>query len=281
MTIRIVTDSVCDIPPETAKELQITVIPAYLNIGDESYLDGIELTHQEFYERLPSLSVMPTTAAPAPGTFAEAYERLGAEGATEILSIHIASSLSGILNAARIGAQSIDSVRVELFDSQQITMGLGLLVITAAEGAAAGDSMDQIVSRLNDLVNRTYVFGLLDTLDYLRKGGRVNWTSYGIGTLLRIKPLLQIHMGQVQMLERVRTSGKAFLRFLEVASELAPFERMTLLHTHAEKSRLDELYEKTRYLFPGGQSPLMVEITPALGVHLGPKGLGIAGITKN
>lgn len=281
MTIRIVTDSVCDIPQETAKELEITVVPAYINIGNESYLDGIELTHREFYEQLPSLAVMPTTAAPAPGKFTQEYEKLAAEGATEILSIHIASSLSGMLNAARIGAQSADSVRVELFDSRQITMGLGLLVITAAESAKAGDSMAQIISRLNELVNRTYVFGLLDTLEYLRKGGRVNWTSYGIGTLLRIKPLLQIHMGQVQMLEKVRTASKAFLRFLEVASELAPFEKMTLLHTHAEQSRLDELCERTRYLFPEGQSPLMVEINPALGVHLGPRGLGIAGITKN
>ena len=130
MAIRIVTDSTSDIPAETVAKLNITVIPAYINIKDGSFLDGVDITREEFYKQLPLYKSFPTTAAPSPGTFTETYERLAIEGATEILSIHLATSLSGLLNAARVGAEATDAVSVKLFDSQQLTMGLGLQVIT-------------------------------------------------------------------------------------------------------------------------------------------------------
>ena len=281
MTIRIVTDSVSDIPQATSEAYGITVVPAYVNIGDKSYLDGVELSRREFYEGLPHYSSPPTTAAPAPGSFTEVYDRLAAEGASQILSIHVSSSLSGILNAARLGSEATDSVEVELFDSQQLTMGIGLLAITAAEGARAGRSMNEILAVLKEKVERTYVLGLLDTLEYLRRGGRVNWAAFGIGTLLRIKPLLQVHMGDVKMLEKIRTSKRALNRFLELASELGPLENIALLHTHVGQQRLQEFQQQTRFLVPEGIEPLTVELTPALGAHLGPDGLGIACITRN
>jgi DegV family protein with EDD domain len=281
MTIQIVTDSVSDIPQSTSEAYGITVVPAYVNIGDKSYLDGVDLSRREFYEGLPHYSTAPTTAAPAPGTFTEVYDRLAAEGASQILSIHVSSSLSGILNAARLGSEATELVEVELFDSQQLTMGLGLLAITAAEGARAGRSMNEIVATLKEKVERTYVLGLLDTLEYLRRSGRVNWAAFGIGTLLRIKPLLQVYKSDVKMLEKVRTSRRALNRFLELASELGPLENISLLHTHVGRQRLQEFQQQTRFLVPEGIEPLIVELTPALGAHLGPDGLGIACITRN
>ncbi|UCG23060.1 MAG: DegV family protein [Chloroflexota bacterium] len=277
--IGIVTDSTCDIPPETAAELGIVVVPAYVNIGEESYLDGVELSRQEFYEQLPSYARPPTTAAPPPGAFASAYEQLADRGDDEILSIHIASSLSGMLNAARLGAQDAARVQVTLYDSQQLTMGLGLLAILAAKEAAAGCTMDEIVATLDERVKRTYILGVLDTLEYLRRSGRVNWAQFGIGTLLRIKPLVYVHMGQVEMPEKVRTSKRALTRMLELALALGPLEDLALLHTHGSDEEIRAFREKTAFLNPEGPSPLAVELTPAIGAHLGPGGLGIACIT--
>lgn len=280
-TIRIVTDSTSDIPPSTAAEHDIVVVPAYVNIGEESYLDGIELTRHDFYERLPSYSQVPTTAAPPPGAFKQTYEELAVQGVTEILSIHVASSLSGMLNAARVGAEGARGVEVTLFDSQQLTMGLGLLAISAAKQAANGKTIAEIVAFLKERVKRTYLLGVLDTLEYLRRGGRVNWAQFGIGTLLRIKPLFFVHMGQVDMPERVRTSKQAVARMLQLAADLAPLEDLALLHSHASETEIAAFREKTSFLHPEGPPPLAVELTPALGVHIGPGAIGIACVSAH
>ena len=248
--IGIVTDSTCDIPEETAAELGIAVVPAYVNVGEESFLDGVELSRQEFYEQLPSYVQPPTTAAPPPGAFTSTYEQLAEQDVTEILSIHVASSLSGMLNAARLGAQDAAGVNVTLFDSQQLTMGLGLLTVLAAKEAAAGRTMDEIVAILDERVKRTYILGVLDTLEYLRRSGRVNWAQFGIGTLLRIKPLLYVHMGQVEIPERVRTRKRAMARFLELAAGLGPLEDLALLHTHGSDQEIRDFREKTAFLNP-------------------------------
>jgi DegV family protein with EDD domain len=275
MTIKIVTDSTCDIPEPAAAAHGITIIPAYINIGDKSYLDGVELTRQQFYEGLPGYDRPPTTAAPATGSFTEIYQRLAAEGATEILSIHVAGSLSGMLNAARLGAEAAEGIRVELFDSCQLTMGLGLLAIHAAEQAAAGCTMAEIVASLNERVGRTYVFAVLDTLEYLRRSGRVNWAQFGLGTLLRIKPLLRVHSGEVEMLEKIRTHHRAIERLLELVAELGPLEQIAVLHTH-NPAGAEQLRQQASHLFPAGSIPLTVEVTPAIGTHVGPGGLGFA-----
>jgi DegV family protein with EDD domain len=279
MTIRVVTDSTCDIPEELKAEYGIIVIPATINIGDKSYLDGIELTRAALYEGLPHYEHHPTTAVPAPGTFTEAYNQLASKGVTEILSIHVASSLSGMLNAARVGAEEAVDVKVTLFDSEQLTMGLGLMAIAAARLAKDGAKMDDIVTMLESRLARTYVFGLLDTLEYLRRSGRVSWAIFGIGTILRIKPLLKVHRSDVEMLDRVRTSRKALDRFMELVSDFAPFEDMAILHTHS-LDKLDMFKERVQFLIPEGQDAPAVELTPALGVHLGPNGLGLAFTTS-
>ena len=277
MSIRVVTDSTCDIPEATATEHGITVVPAFVNIGDKSYLDGVELSRLDFYKGLPDYQDHPTTAAPAPGAFTETYNRLAEEGATDIISIHIASSLSGILNAARIGAAETEQINVTFVDSKQLTMGLGLLAITAAQAASEGRTVAEIVSLIEQKIPQTYVFGLLDSLEYLRRSGRLSWAEFRFGTLLNIKPMVRVHTGNVEMLEKVRTSKRALARMIELVENLGSLEQMSLLHI-GNGARLEAFVQQTQRLHPSDKNPMTVELTPALGAHIGPGGLGIACI---
>jgi DegV family protein with EDD domain len=279
MTIRVLTDSTCDIPAETAAQYGIVIVPAYINIDDESYLDGVELSRTQFYEQLPGYQSPPTTAAPASGTFAEAYKKLAEEGAAAIISIHVATSLSGVLNAARLGTEMVeDVVPVTLFDSMQLSMGLGLLAITAAKAAAAGKTTAEIIAMLEERRSRTHVFAQLDTLEYLRRSGRVNWAEFGIGTLLQIKPLVHVYNGEVEMRDKIRTSKRAMAQMIQYAAELGPLESIALLHT-AATDKLEMFRQQTRHLYPSEETPLVVEVTPAIGAHIGPGALGIACVT--
>lgn len=275
MTIRIVTDSTSDLSESLAAEHGVVVLPAYVNVGEESYLDRVELSRREFYERLPSLPEPPTTAAPAVGAFTEAYEKLAAEGATEILSIHLSATLSGMLNAARLGAQATDAVQVTLFDSRQISMGLGLLALTAAQDATAGRAMEEITAALERRIGHTHVFAMLDTLEYLRRSGRVSWATFGVGTLLRIKPLLHVFDGDVEMIERVRTHSRAVRRLIEHVEALGPLERLVVLHTRNPEGA-ESLGEEAQHLFPAQDDLPPVEVTPTIGAHVGPGALGFA-----
>jgi len=278
MSIKIVTDSACDVPPAIAAELDITVVPVYINVGEQSYLEGIELAREEFYRNLAIYDPYPTTAAPATGAFAEVYERLTAAGATRILSIHLASSLSATYNAARLGAEVAESAPVTLFDTEQITLGAGLLVLTAAEAAAAGCSIDEILAMLKERVARTRVFGMLDTLESLRRSGRVSWAQFGLGTLLQIKPVMMIWKGEVEVVARVRTSKRSMQQMLQMLEAYSPFERLAVIHVDAAVSA-KQLRERAEHLFPAGSDLLTTEITPAIGTHLGLGAVGFACIS--
>lgn len=280
MSIRVVTDSTSDLPPELAEEYRITVLPSYVNVGDKSYLDLVELSREAFYKQLPNYEQPPTTAAPAVGAFTEAYERLAEEGASEVLSIHVASNLSGMLNSARLGGLATEKIPVTLFDSRQLSMGLGLLAVVAAKAAAAGQTMEEIVAMLDKLVPRTHVFAALDTLTYLRRSGRVSWAEFSVGTLLRIKPLLHVHEGNVRSLEKVRTYSRAVNQLIEHVTELAPLEQVALIHT-SNPEGVAKLRAQARHLFPEGEEPVAVEVTPAIGSHVGPGALGFALITAS
>lgn len=275
MTIRIVTDSTCDLPPDLAADHEITVLPTYINVGRESFLDGVDLTRAEFYERLPRYQSAPTTAAPPVGEFAAAYEKLAGEGAGAVLSIHLASALSGVLNAARLGAEAAADINVTVFDSQQISMGLGFLALTAARAAQTGATMDEIVATLQDTVNRVHVFAALDTLEYLRRSGRVSWPEFGLGTLLRIKPLVHVHEGQVHSLERVRTQSRALNHLMDHVGDLGPLRELALLHT-ANPEGAERLRGQAAGLIPTNYDPVAVEVTPTIGAHVGPGALGFA-----
>jgi len=277
MTLKIVTDSACDVPEALARELDITIVPVYINVGGKSYLEGIELKRQAFYENLPGYHPYPTTAAPAAGTFTETYERLAAEGATEILSIHIASSLSATYNAARLGAAATE-VPVTLFDTQQITLGAGLLVLAAAEAAAAGQTLNEVTDMLTAAVTRTRVFGMIDNLDSLRRSGRVNWAQFGLGTLLQIKPVMMIRAGEISIAARVRTRKRSLRHMVEMVAEFQPFERLAIIHVHAPAAA-DALRQQAAHLLTENE-PLIAEITPAIGIHLGLGAVGFAAVSR-
>ena len=280
MTIKIVTDSACDVPPELAEKLGITIVPVYLNIGERSYLEGAEMTREQFYSRLSSFSEYPTTAAPAVGTFTELYEQLTQAGATQILSMHIAHDLSATYNAARVGAVAADSAPVTLFDTRQITLGAGLLVLLAAEAAAAGRTIAEIMAMLNEKVSRTRVFGMIDSLESLHRSGRVSWAQFGIGTLLQIKPIMMIADGVISAAAKVRTRQRALSQMLKMVTEMAPFERLAIIHVNAQEAA-EELYQLSSSLFStfSEAAPMIQSITPAVGTHLGVGSVGFAAIS--
>jgi DegV family protein with EDD domain len=273
MSIRMVTDSTCDLPESVVAYHGIIVMPLFINIGDQSYLDGVELSRQEFYRGLPDWESLPTTAAPGPEVFRQAYERLADEGATEVLSIHISISLSAVLNSARLGAKETDAVPVTVFDSRQLSLGTGFLVQAAAKAAAEGYSMDEIIALLEEQISRTHVFAALDTLEFLRRSGRMNRAMAGLGTVLQIKPILKMYDGNPTA-ERVRTRKRAIERLISLLNDLVPLERVALVHTHAP-DRAEDLRQRVQHLLPEGEIP-SVDITPVIGAHIGPGALGFA-----
>lgn len=273
MSIKIVTDSTCDLPPEVIAQYGITVVPLYINIGSHGYLDGVELTRQEFYERLPTYSPFPTTAVPSPEMFCRAYDKAAAEGATEVLSIHISISLSSTVNSVRLCAQEISSIPVTVYDSKQLSLGTGFLVVRAAQAAAEGRSMSEIIEILEEQTARTHVFAALDTLEYLKRSGRMNGAVAGLGNLLQIKPLLKMNNGN-PIVERVRTNNGATQRLITLLGELAPLEQVAIVHTHAPE-KAENLLRQAKHLLPQSQV-LSVDITPVIGANIGPGAAGFA-----
>lgn len=278
MTIRIVTDSTCDLPQELADELGITVIPCYLNIAGKSYLDGVEMTRERFYQELPTYDPFPTTSSPGTGVFVNAYDRLASEGADHVLSIHIASKLSGVLNAANAAAQSTSSVHVSVFDSGQLTLGLGLMAAAAARWAKLGHSLEEILASLHDMAQRTWSYAAVDTLEYLRRGGRVSRLEAAVGSLLRLKPLLIQHLGET-IPEKVRTTRRMFERVIQLAGQLGPLQQVGLVYTDRPEPAQD-LLAMAQHLIPEGTEVITGSVTPAIGAHIGPGGVGFTVVTQ-
>ena len=187
MTVRIVTDSTCDLPAEVVAQYGIYVVPLYINIGSKDYLDGVDISREEFYRKLPTYPVQPTTAVPSPQKFHAVYEALADEGASEVLSIHISTALSAVVNVAQLAAKETTSTTVTVFDSRQLSLGMGFQAETAAKLAQAGCSVAEILVSLNDQIKRTHVAAALDTLQFLRRSGRMNSVISTIGELLQIK----------------------------------------------------------------------------------------------
>ena len=279
MNIRIHVDSTCDVPPDLVERLGIAVVPVYINVGDKSYLDGVDLTRHEFYENLPGYDTFPTTAAPAPGAFTVAYQALVDDGATEIISLHLATKLSNTLNAARLGSEDVEGARITMWDTEQLAMGSGLQAIVAAEAAADGKSMQEILTLLQEKREKTRVFAMLDTLEYLRRSGRVSWTEFGLGTLMRIKPIVQVYDGEVSVIEKVRTSKRALPRLVQLVESYGPLDRIAIEYAGnletAERLRLEG-----KDLFPPDAEITFMELTPAIGSHAGPGVVGLGFIAK-
>lgn len=279
MKIKVVTDSTNDLPPEIIEQYGITVIPMYINIGDQGFQDGIDITRQEFYNRLPSIDPFPTTAAPGIEQFTAVYTRLMESGADQILSIHISSSLSAVMDIARTAAEQFSGIPVTVYDSDQLSLGTGFQVQTAAQAAENGLPMEEILAILKDQSSRSYVFAALDTLEFLKRGGRMNSVMAGLGSLLQIKPILTMHEGKPGA-ERVRTKERALQRLIEMTAELGELEQLALVHTNAGEEA-DVLWQQAKHLSPDLVTPLSVDVTPVLGAHLGPGAVGFACTSRN
>ena len=273
--VKIVTDSTCDLPISLIEEYDILVVPCYVNVNGTSYLDGIELSRESFFKLLPAANPLPTTSAPGMNAFINAYQKLADEGADGIISIHISETLSNINNVAQIAADSFEAVPVRVIDSGQLSMGLGLLALVGAKLAKAGASLDEVEAAILKKKPLTNAFAQLDTLQYLRRGGRLSFAMHGIGNLLEIKPITKMSNG-ISGVEMKRTRKKAHQRLLEIAKDLGPAEMVGIVHADAYQNALnvrDELQE----IWPG-IDPFISYVTPAIGAHVGPGTICIVSI---
>ncbi|UCF61032.1 MAG: DegV family protein [Anaerolineaceae bacterium] len=278
MTIKIVTDSTSDLSQTIADQHDITIVPLYINFGDQSYLDGVELTREEFYKMLPDHPTPPSTSVPSVEMFQNIYQKLSAEGADQILSIHIAGSLSATADIAQSTLETLTDVPVTVFDAGQISLGTGLLAIAAAQAAVSGMTMEEIVSMLKDKALRTYSFAALDTLEYLRRSGRASRFRSTVGSLLSIKPLLSMHNGKMDV-DRVRTEKGAIEWLMDHLANLHPFEEIALIHTNAP-DKVEAFRQRAHPFLPSGKEPIIAEVTPIIGTHVGPGAVGFSCISK-
>jgi len=276
--VRIVTDSTADIPAGLAAELGITVVPCVVYIGQETLRDGVDLTPEAFFDKLAHSSELPRTSQPPVASFVTAYRRLlEAEGCAGIVSIHIALTLSGTLNSAWAAVQTLDDpTRVHVIDSGQLSMGLGWAVVEMARLAQAGATLAEIQHNTPALLARLRTVAMIDTLENLRKGGRISLLSAALGTALQIKPLLVVRNGEVSALDRVRTRSKALKRLEGVVRDWGPLAEMAVLHTGAQ-NLAQALAENLRDLVPAEQM-LIGPAGPALTTHLGLGAVGVCAV---
>lgn len=271
MPVRVVTDSTADIPPELASELDIAVVPLRVLFGDDVFRDGVDLTTDEFYERLTSSSELPTTSQPPVGDFEETYRRI-AEGTTDIVSIHISSRLSGTISSANAARAALPHCNIELLDSLSASLGLGLPVIKAAQAARAGASRMEVIAVAEQAIESSDLYFTVDTLEYLRRGGRLGRGAALLGTIFSIKPILTVRDGEILPVERVRTRKRALDRLFEIAAAEDPVTEIAVAHGTTEddarylRRRLGELYPDAHFL--------MSRVGPVIGAHAGP---GIIG----
>lgn len=273
MKIKIITDSASDLPDEIAREKNIEIVPAYINISGESFLDGVELSRQAFYTHLPEYPQSPTTAAPGLAAFAQAYEKAADEGAQAIISIHLAETLSATINAARQAKEMFSKIPVWVVDSGQASLGLGLQALEAANSVIQGRRIEEIIASLADFRKRTYVYAVVDTLEYLRRSGRVARYRAILGSMVKIKPIITIHDSLVKM-EMAITTGRAFKRIHEIVTTLAPLESISFVHTLAQ-NKVDEMQQLLHDFIPRGKKIITHEVTPAIGAHIGPGATGV------
>ncbi len=250
-------------------------MPQLVRMGDETLRDGVDILAVEFLRRLREGGPLPTTSQPPPAAFAEVYGRL-AESSSGIVSVHISSRLSGTLNSAALAAREV-GLQVEMVDSLSASMGLGFLAVEAAERARRGEPLETIVEAARATIPRTGVYAALDTLEFLRRGGRVGSAAAVLGTLLSVKPLITLREGVVAPLDKPRTTARALQRLRELVEEEGPLERLAILHAGAP-----ELAERLRELL-GERAPpdtLTVSVGPTIATHAGPGVVGVAFVRR-
>jgi DegV family protein with EDD domain len=276
MTVRIVTDSTVDIPTEQAEAAGITVVPLTVFFGDDAYLDGIEMDNPLFYEKLQANKVLPTTSQPSPAKFHEAYTRAIEEGADGILSIHLSSHLSGTYQSAHTASESLPEdlkkVPIEVIDSLTISAGMSRAVFLAAREAREGLALEEIKAHVLDELARTTILAVLDTLEYVRRSGRIGGASAMLGNMLSVKPIISLKEGAVVPVERPRTRSKAFARIAQLITDMGPIEAISIAESNEELGQ--QLAEALKETYTG-EIP-RYKLGAALGTHTGPGTVAVA-----
>jgi len=274
MVIKIVTDSTADLPATLIKELDVTIVPEYLRFGDEVYRDRVDISEDEFYQRLLNGSVHPKTAQPTPQDFANIYSALSQE-ADGIISIHLSSKLSGTYNSAVQGKNMISTAcHIEIIDSQTVSIALGLVVIQASKMAKAGIGLKQIVDELGQIIANVHILILFDTLEYLAKGGRIGKAKALLGSLLKVKPLLTVKNGEMVPSGQVRTRSKGMELLLDFVKNAREIQDLAVLYS-TTPDEAHVLIERVSSIFPEDRI-ILARLGPALGVHGGPGVLVVA-----
>lgn len=278
--VKIVTDSAADIPADIARELDITVLPLLVHMRDKSYRDGVDISGEAFYRELEATRSVTTTSLPTLDSFEQAYRRLTSQG-HEIVSVHMSSKISGTFNASLIASTS-DGVPPEMIssvDTRTISMAEGWVAIKAAEAAKVGKSREEIEALANDASPRAHIFGVLDTLEYVIRSGRVGRLPGTVGNMLNIKPILTtLSGGEATILERLRTRKRALERIVALTEALGPLEGLAVMHA-ADEEGAAELAEMLKPLNP--PEPLIIgHIGAVLGTHVGPGGVGVCCLAK-
>ena len=273
--VGIVSDSSCDLPDDLLARWAIEMVPLSIRFGDEEFIDREELSTDEFWAKCAKSAVLPSTAAPSPGRFEQSYRALAERGSTDIVAITISGALSATFQSAELAAKNVaaDGINVTVVDSRTVTLGLGTIVLACAEKAAEGADLATVVALANDLVARTRVFGALDTMDNLKKGGRVGNAKALLATALSIKPIIAVENGVVEQYGRQRTRSKA-IKFLveKVAAAQGHMEHLAVLH--ADCSDVDEFVAQLRPYFDG--DIVIGQIGPVVGAHAGRGTIGVA-----
>ncbi len=279
MGVRILVDSTADIPAESARVLEIEVVPLTVHFGDETYRDGVDLDGPSFYAKLRSSTQVPTTSTPPPGLFEERYRKLVAEGATGILALHIGSGLSATYSVSRTAADAVTQdtgIPIEVIDSRQASAGFGLPAEIVARQAREGASLEALKAHAESLLSRTHVIFVLDTLEYLQRGGRIGRGKAMLGTLLSFKPLLEIRDSAVVPLEQPRTRSKAQERLGQIVSQLGTLEAVAIVQSDDTIGGQLQAVARTFW-----QGPIeMFWLGAVVGTHAGPGAGGIVAITK-
>ena len=271
--IRIVTDSACDLPPALAEQNDIDIVPLTIRFGAEELVDRRDLTPKEFWARVATSPVLPETAAPSPGAFETAFRRAADLGADGVVCVNLSGELSATCQSARVAAESLaDTIPVRVVDSKSLTMGQGMMALAAAEAAAAGKGIDDVVGVVTDMIPRQRTYAALDTLENLKKGGRIGGAQAMLGTMLSIKPIIEVRDGAVHPESKQRTRSKSLRYLVDKVKEHPRIEHLAVMHGDAPDidEFLDMLGEVTE-----GVRMTVGDVGAVIGTHGGPRIVGV------
>jgi DegV family protein with EDD domain len=271
--IRIVTDSSCDIPPALEAQHEITIVPLTIRFGDEEFVDRRDLTPKEFWARCASSAVLPETAAPSPGAFEEAYRKAKADGCDGVVCVTLSAGLSATFQAAELAAKSVgDEIPVRVIDSRTLTMGLGNLCLSAARVAEEGKDIDEVAAAVESRIPTTRTYAALDTLENLKKGGRIGGAQAMLGSMLSIKPIIDVTGGKVEQESKQRTRSKSLRYLADKVREQPGVENLAVMHGDAPD--VEEMLDLLGAVYPRDKI-VVGDLGAVIGAHGGPRTMGI------